>query len=68
MARDVAGPDRQGDRDSRAAGGRDPARRRGAPAARRGPLRPLDTEQARQALVDVEACSMCRPDTDLGLL
>ncbi|MBT2876439.1 DUF6233 domain-containing protein [Streptomyces albidoflavus] len=31
-------------------------------------VRPLDTEQARQALVDVEACSMCRPDTDLGLL
>ncbi|MFI2673214.1 DUF6233 domain-containing protein [Streptomyces albidoflavus] len=31
-------------------------------------VRPLDTEQARRALVDVEACSMCRPDTDLGLL
>ncbi|MGW9638842.1 DUF6233 domain-containing protein [Streptomyces albidoflavus] len=31
-------------------------------------VRPLDAEQARRALVDVEACSMCRPDTDLGVL
>ncbi|MFE3049585.1 DUF6233 domain-containing protein [Streptomyces albidoflavus] len=39
----------------------------GCPVA--GPrVRPLDAEQARRALVDVEACSMCRPDTDLGVL
>ncbi|WP_244188050.1 DUF6233 domain-containing protein, partial [Streptomyces regalis] len=31
-------------------------------------VRPLDAEQARRALVDVEACSMCRPDTELGVL
>ncbi|WYZ53391.1 DUF6233 domain-containing protein (plasmid) [Streptomyces albidoflavus] len=31
-------------------------------------VRPLDTEQARGALVDVEACSVYRPDTDLVLL
>lgn len=31
-------------------------------------VRPLDADQARRALVDVEACSMCRPDTELGVL
>ncbi|MGC4923830.1 DUF6233 domain-containing protein [Streptomyces sp. DT197] len=38
------------------------------PRRRPSRVRPLDAEQARRALVDVEACSMCRPDTDLGLL
>jgi hypothetical protein len=31
--------------------------------------RPVSSEQARQALADgVEACQLCRPDTDLGVL
>ncbi|MFE6716821.1 DUF6233 domain-containing protein [Streptomyces albidoflavus] len=31
-------------------------------------VRSLDADRARRALVDVEACTVCRPDTELGLL